>query len=134
MLNGKRALPLAFRGKPSAAALAQRLAELLPGFQDNAACSEGQQEVVLLRKAQGLAAALFLRFAESDKRFKFCDIHRLSADSGAATPLTALLPCPPTSCCGPLPAAVLDDGVSFTDYADIQTDATPPPAYVASRP
>jgi hypothetical protein len=69
------------RSKPSAAGLVDKLAEVLPSFQDSTDCSG--QEVVFLRKAQALAAALFLRFAESDRRFKFCDVHRLSADSGA---------------------------------------------------
>lgn len=68
---------------PSAAALVERLAAVIPGFQDSyEEESNGGTHVVWLRKAQQLADRLYMRFGRSDPRFNFVDIDELSVDSG----------------------------------------------------
>lgn len=66
----------------SAAAFVEELASSLPCFADVATGAEGER-VVLHRRAQRLAADLFVRFGQSDTRCRFADMGDIAFDSGS---------------------------------------------------
>lgn len=69
---------------PSAAALVEKLAGSFPGFQDRV--EQGSRQVGFFRKAQALAAQLYLRFGREDPRFDFQDMGSLTLDTGNVLP------------------------------------------------